>query len=276
MNHVDSIVQAIKQMDGYLHDQLQEKKKQWEHIFIQFQNTKRKSGGTFSIHDHIRAMVYSFLSSGVSWERMESGIDLTTGRILSIDEVFHQYDPEYLLQCRPEELRDQVKHLGCASQYTLKQMTALVGTNIGKLQQLDEQYGGIDVYYHQFVEKDPSFKTLVKSLSSPKSKDKMAQMGVALVCEYLRNVGYDIPKPDRHVRRILGSERLGCSEHKIVPEFDVFDIIAELAEELGKPVAEVDYILWSYCAKGYGEICTAKPKCEQCVVRGICFTGQKN
>ena len=144
---------------------LQAEKKHWEHIFIQFQNTKRKSGGTFSIHDHIRAMVYSFLSAGISWERMESGIDLVTGRILSIDEVFHQYDPEYLLQCRPEELRDQVKHLGYASQYTRKQMTALVGTNIGKLQQLDEQYGGIDVYYHQFVEKDPSFKTLVKSLS---------------------------------------------------------------------------------------------------------------
>ena len=270
MNHVDSIVQAIKQMDGYLHDQLQEKKKQWEHIFIQFQNTKRKSGGTFSIHDHIRAMVYSFLSAGISWERMESGIDLVTGRILSIDEVFHQYDPEYLLQCRPEELRDQVKHLGYASQYTRKQMTALVGTNIGKLQQLDEQYGGIDVYYHQLTDKGPSFKTLVRTLSTPKSKDKMAQMGVALVCEYLRNVGYDIPKPDRHVRRILGSERLGCSEHKIVPEFDIFDIIAELAEELGKPAAEVDYILWSYCAKGYGEICTANPKCEQCVVKGYC------
>ena len=83
--------------------------------------------------------------------------------------------------------------------------------------------------------------------------------------------GDDISKPDRHIRRILGSKYLGCSESEIVPIYEAFDIVAEIAAELGKPVAEVDYILWSYCANGYGEVCTLnKPKCEKCVVKEYC------
>lgn len=96
-------------------------------------------------------------------------------------------------------------------------------------------------------------------------------MGEALTAEYLRNVGYDISKPDRHIRRILGSKYLGCSECEIVPIFEAFDIVAEIAEELNKSVAEVDYILWSYCAKDYGEICTKnKPKCDICAIKCYC------
>ena len=76
-------------------------------------------------------------------------------------------------------------------------------------------------------------------------------MGIPLVCEYLRNVGYDIPKPDRHICRILGSAHLALSDKKEVPPFEAFDIVVKLAELTGKPTAEVDYILWSYCADGY-------------------------
>lgn len=104
----------------------------------------------------------------------------------------------------------------------------------------------------------------------------MSQMGEALVAEYLRNVGYDIAKPDRHTRRILGSEFLGCSDKKIVPIFETLDIIKELADYMKRDVAEIDYILWSYCAKGYGEICTLKkPKCDICVASELCKMNYK-
>lgn len=96
-------------------------------------------------------------------------------------------------------------------------------------------------------------------------------MAEPLTAEYLKNVGYDIAKPDRHIRRILGSTALGCSNHEIVPIFEAFDIVAALAKELNRPAAEVDYILWSYCANGHGEICTVKnPKCAICVANNCC------
>ena len=105
----------------------------------------------------------------------------------------------------------------------------------------------------------------------------MAQLGEALTAEYLKNVGYDIGKPDRHIRRILGSEYLGCSKHQDVPPYEAIDIIADIAKSLNKPAAEMDYILWAYCASDFGEVCTKKnPKCmELCIAKSFCHYKDK-
>ena len=250
--------------------QIQEKKL-WENTYIKHQIDRRNSKDLFSIRDHIRGMVYAMLSSGIAWERVEDSIDVSTGKIKVIDEAFHQYDPDVLLTCSPEELSDRVKHLHCASQSTKKQMSGLIHTNIKKLKQIEKVYGSIDTYYQEFIDKDCSYKTLIRTLSDSNSKDKMVEMGEALNAEYLRNVGYDMAKPDRHTRRILGSRILACSDYETVPLFETLDIAKEIADKLKKPVAEVDYILWSYCSKGYGEVCTViNPKCNICVARQIC------
>ena len=114
-------------------------------------------------------------------------------------------------------------------------------------------------------------KTLVLALSNSDSPLKMKQMGEALTAEYLRNIGFDLAKPDRHIRRILGRKRLGCSDKETVPIYEAIDIVAEIACEMNKSTAEVDYILWSFCANGYGEICTVSaPKCEKCTAGKYC------
>ena len=129
----------------------------------------------------------------------------------------------------------------------------------------------MDAFYQEYVSGDSTLKSLVKALSAENSSYKLVQMAEPLTAEYLKNVGYDIAKPDRHIRRILGSAVLGCSQHEIVPIYETFDIVAALAKELNRPAAEVDYILWSYCANGHGEICTVKnPKCAICVANNCC------
>ena len=217
-------------------------------------------------------MVYSMLSSGAAWERLEKGIDPATGRILAIDKIFCQYEPKALLKSAPGKLYKSVKELHYTSQYTANQIAAIINVNILFFQSLDKQYGSIDNFYQKIIEVDSTLKTLVLVLSYPDSPFKLAQMGEALTAEYLRNVGYDLSKPDRHIRRILGSEILGCSDKKIVPTYDAFDIVAEIAQEMNKPTAEVDYILWAYCANGYGEVCTVNnPKCNKgCCVGKYC------
>lgn len=251
--------------DLFIKDGVLQEKKLWENTHIKHQIDRRTNGERFSVNDHIRAMVYSMLSSGTKWERVEKGIDIKTGRIISIDEIFHKYDIDYLLQCDPDILADEIKNLGCAGQSTRKQMKALVSQNITKLISLEQEYGSIDSYYQKFIDKDTTLKTLVKQLADPESKDKFDEMAEALVAEYLKNVGYDIANPSRHIKRTLGSKILGCSND------EAFDTVAEIAREMNKPVAEVDYILWSYCADGYGEICTSKnPKCDKCVTKKFC------
>lgn len=271
MNDIKTIAAVVVDMDRQLRENLTSPKMLWENTYIKHQQDKRKIDGTFGISDHIKAMVYSMLSSGITWERVESMTDLKTGEITLIDDLFHQYDPDYILSCDPSQLRDSIKDLHLASQYTLKQMTALINDNIPKLKSLEQKYNNIDEYYKKFITEGCNLTCLVRQLSSQDSVDKLSQMGEALIAEYLRNVGYDIAKPDRHIRRILGSKVLDCSEHEIVPIFEAFEIVKGIANELNKPVAEVDYILWMYCAKGYGEVCSLRnPNCANCVAKEYC------
>lgn len=274
---IQTIATAVQRMDEHLRNNLLWKDGQaqldklWENTYIKRQIDRRRAGGEFSTSDHIRAMVYSMLSSGIVWDRVSPHIDKATKQLTPIDGVFFQYDPERLLQCDLEGLTEEIKKLHCASQYTRKQTEALIHTNIPKLVQLEKQYGSVDAFYQKYINEDSTLKSLVKALSCENSDCKLAQMGEALVAEYLKNVGYDIAKPDRHIRRILGSKALGCSTYETVPIFEAFDIVAALAKEMNRPAAEVDYILWSYCANGYGEICTVKnPKCDICVANNCC------
>lgn len=278
MNYaICAAAQAVVLMDNQLRKELLikdgriQEKKLWENTFIKHQIDKRNDGGTFITSDHIRAMVYSMLSSGISWERVENGIDLTTGKIAPIDEIFHEYDTDYLFKCNPDELADKIKVLGCASQSTRKQMTALINNNIPKLIQLEKEYGSVDTYYQKFIDEDSTLKSLVKTLSEPNSKDKLGEMAEALVAEYFKNIGHSIAKPDRHICRILSSDYLACSDKETVPIYEAINIVSAIAKKLNKSAAEVDYILWSYCAKGYGEICTKdNAKCNLCAIRGYC------
>lgn len=277
LRDIKSIAKSVLEMDKQLRQELfikdgkTDEKQLWENTYIKKQIDKRNKGGIFTVSDHIRGMVYSMLTSGASWYRTEPYIDIDTGRITVIDEIFCQYDVDTLLNIDPMTLVDKVKSYKLGTPYIKNQIVALIGTNIGKLQSLEKEYGSVDKFYQKFIDIDPTLKTLIKILSAEGKPYKYVQLDVALNAEYLRNVGYDIAKPDRHICRILGSEFLGCHDHVEVPKYEAFDIVSEIAACLHKPTAEVDYILWSYCASGFGEICIKNnPKCDRCSANLLC------
>jgi hypothetical protein len=72
------------------------------------------------------------------------------------------------------------------------------------------------------------------------------------------------------MRRILGDDRLGYSNSSIASEIEVIKIFDTIAKNTGYLKSYLDIVLWSYCADGYGEICTANPKCDRCVIRDFC------
>ncbi len=277
----ENISHFLEQMDWHLRTELLQKDgkvqeaKLWENTYIKRQIDRRNRGEAFTMQDHIRAMVYAMVSAGFSWDRIVEDTDPDTKCLVSVDRIFYGYDVGKLSGSTPEQLKDALKEIHCATQSTLKQMTALLFVNIPKLLELEKQYGSIDAYYRGLTEADSTLKTLITALSDAESKDKMAEMGIALVCEYLRNIGYDLPKPDRHIRRFLGSGCLALSDKQEIPEMEAFDLVVKMAELSGKPAAETDYILWSYCASGYG-VCTVKsPRCSICVVKEHCGAGER-
>lgn len=253
--------------DGRLQEE-----KLWENTYIKRQIDKRREGKEFTIEDHIRAMVYAMLSAGASWDcRIAGEVDSETGRLVSVDQVFCGYDTEKLLKKTPEQIKDGLNNIGCAPRFLSQQMEALLSVNIPKLLAAEKEHGSIDAHYQTIIEAGGGLKGLVTALSDSESPDKMDGLGIPLACEYLRNIGHDIPKPDTHICRILGSGYLAFSDKPEAPQMEAFDIVVKLAEQAGKSPAETDYILWSYCADGYGEVCVKqKPKCEICAAKEIC------
>ncbi len=269
------LVDMLNNMDHHLRKHLcDDRGKIWEHTFIFRQIEKRRGGGNFTLKDHIRAMVYSMLSGGTAWDRFAAKADPDTKYITPVDKVFHDYDPDTLLACTPEQLQQGLKDIQLLPRFIARQMEALLSVNIPKLKKWAAEYGSVDRYYQQFIDRDKGRVaplSIVQTLANPDSPDKLAQMDIALVCEYLRNVGYDFPKPDTHIRRILGRDILGLSASREVSPTEAIKIVFNLAKASGRLVAETDYILWSYCATGYGEICTAEnPKCDKCVAIRQC------
>ncbi len=277
MENIEQAAKLVLRMDRQLRDELltrngtPQNKKLWENTYIKKQIDKRRCGGTFTLGDHIRGMVYSMLTSGAPWNRIEPHIDGDTGQIRLIDEIFYEYHVDALLSADPVKLSDRVQAYKLGTPYIKKQMKALIEVDIRKLLVLEKEYGSVDNFYKGLADKNDNLKTLVKKLSDAKSPHKFVQLGEALTAEYLKNVGYDVGKPDRHIRRILGCEYLGCSAHKTVPPFEAIDIIAAIAKCINRSAAEVDYILWAYCADGYREICTkSKPQCHRCIAEINC------
>ena len=179
-----------------------------------------------------------------------------------MDELFFQYDEQAILTRESSYFTEGLKQLSCANQCTNRQMKHL-GENIEKLQKIAAEYSSLDAY----VTSAPP-EEIVRDLAA--GPHKLYGIGPALAWEYLRNVGVDGVKPDIHVCRFLGADRMGESEQEQAAPDEAVVIVRKMSEQLHLPMVEIDNILWSYCASHYGEICTATPHCDMCVVRRFC------
>ena len=110
-------------------------------------------------------------------------------------------------------------------------------------------------------------------------------MGVALVCEFLRNVGIDTIKPDRHICRIASNKYLNLlsddlsnqiSRKKELNDNDKIRILIELekyAKSSNVKPHILDAFLWDFCASGSdnARICMKRtPRCNKCVFQDVC------
>ena len=224
----------IRNMDSNLRKNLQteigfiHEEKLWENTYIKHQMERRKNGGDFSVEMHIRGMVYAMFGSKISWKCIKQSFDTKTGIMHPVDDIFHNYNTENLLKCDTDKLADDLKEIGCKGKRVHNLLDALIEYNIPKLLEFEEKYGSIDGHYKEFSDKAPSLRALLKTLSGSKSANKMQKLGASLTAEYLRNIGYDIAKTDRSIRRIIGRKCLGFSSKEIAPISETYDIIAQI------------------------------------------------
>lgn len=217
----------------------------------------RKSGKMFSLEEHIAALIYSQLTNQTKWSRIVPHLE-------EIDTLFFHYNPQEIRKYPGSYFAEGIFALKCGNISTKAQMNSL-HKNIAAMEAIAAEYGSMDA----FVTSAPA-QQIVERLSSGKSKYKMAMLGEALAWEYIRNVGIDGCKPDTHLRRFLGGDRMGVCASPIASVEETIQQVEKLSEETGLPLSSIDNIIWSFCADGYGEICTATPYCEKCVVKANC------
>lgn len=222
----------------------------------------RNNGKCFSFEEHLRGFIYAQLSAMVSWKKIKA-------HQTELDSLFCNFEKDRLKEIVPEILIEKIRELKCYSPYTTKNQMTFLKNNIETFEKIENKYGSLDKFITHC-----SPANIVKLLADSNSTYKLKYAGVALVCEYLRNVGVDIIKPDVHIKRIVGADRLNLiqskSDYRIIEEFK------RLSADIGISQVKMDYLLWNYCSKGYGEICTATPNCKKCVIKNYCNTEKKD
>ena len=213
---------------------------------------QRKEGEEkFNMCDHIRGLLYSQLSNQRPWAGIEKNLD-------KIDKIFMRYNPAKLKAANGEMLACKIKEIKCGNRQIKAQMEHLA-ENIRMLEFINKEEDGLDRYV---VSQDSG--KIAKELSA--GKYKLQQIGFALATEYLRNVGVDTVKPDLHICRIIGSERLNfIADPEPKPEA-AHECLMKLAKKSKHSATYIDNLLWMFAAKDYGEICTKEPKCKKCSV----------
>jgi hypothetical protein len=135
--------------------------------------------------------------------------------------------------------------------------------NISILEKVSEKYGSID----NFITSKP-IEEIAECLSDAKSHYKLKQLGMALTMEYLKNVGLSGMKPDTHLLRICGPERLDIiQETNSKEQLQSFE---RFSKQAGVSTTYLDNLIWIFGANEYGEICSSSPKCHKCVLIELC------
>lgn len=187
-------------------------------------------------------------------QRTWAGIKANSDKIC---EIFFQFDKHIFEYTTTNELLFKIKEIKCGNKNIRRQIEG-IPEMLDTFVAIEKEFGTLD----NFILHDTPIA--VATLLIETKKYKLKGLGSSLVFDYLRNIGIDIAKPDTHLMRLFGSERLGVSTSINATQFEVLEIIESIAKANNVSPALIGTMFWSLCAKGYGNLCGANPKCKLC------------
>lgn len=236
------------------------------------QAIRRINGIKFTIDDYVEALVFSQLSFRRKWKKIDELRD-------DISEIFEGFNFKKvkILAKNSTKLTNDIRSIGAGNFYIKKQMKGLAKN----LVVLEKLYNYIENDYNKDVEIKLLHKytiEYVKKIANSKNGYKLSYVGPALAAEFLKNIGIPVAKPDVHILRILGKNRLGILsiDHESPSNKEKIELLTEFysfVQKITTNAAEVIYydsLFWYLGADGYGEICTKEPRCEICLLSNLC------
>ena len=218
----------------------------------------RAAGREWSDDETFKGLLLAVLSNNTDWSKIE---------LIQADlaELFSGFSLKSYAELPTCEIGDRILpwFLGQkAGSVTLERdLVNLIGT-ARLLSEHSSVHGTAESYFTTLVRRlDGDPKQAALHLGTP-GEYKLPAFGAALAAEALKNLGFDVAKPDRHVKRAVASFGLvpfedwlgrngraapSCSSR--TSYLAVMGAVQDIATAAGKPVVMVDNAIWLLCAK---------------------------
>ena len=218
----------------------------------------RAAGREWNDDETFKGLLLAVLSNNTDWSKIEqiqadlaelfSGFSLKSSAELPACEVDDRFLPWFI---------DRK-----AGSVTLKRdLVNLIGT-ARLLSEHSSAHGTAESYFTSLVRRlDGDPKRAALHLGSS-GEYKLPAFGAALAAEALKNLGFDLAKPDRHVTRAVASfglvpfgdwpgrnGRTAPSVSSRKSYLAVMGAVQDIATAVGRPVVMVDNAIWLLCTK---------------------------
>ncbi len=219
---------------------------------------RSEEGRTWSDDETFEALLMSVLSNNTDWAKIE-------GIQTELSDVFSGFGLEWYAGLSEDDISGRIVpwfQERRAGSMVLKQSLVHLIQTADKLYEYSRPDRPAESYFTSLVQRlDNDPKSAARRLGTPGDEYKLPAFGVPLAAEALKNLGFDVAKPDRHLLRALAA--FGLIEagtwpnrgHRGTPKpsrrlFVDAMAAAEAIAAAGKvPVALVDNAIWLLCAK---------------------------
>jgi len=218
----------------------------------------REAGRAWNDDEVFEGLLLAVLSSNTDWSKIE-------GVQAELADLFSGFSLGSYAERHPSEIAERFipwfRERRAGSVTLKRNLVDLIDTS-RKLLEHRGVHGSAESCFTGLVQKsngDPKLAALHLGLPG---KYKLPAFGVALAAEALKNLGFDVAKPDRHVRRATGSfglvhfERWPGRNGRTAPSLTsrksllaVMTAVEEIATAANTPVVLVDNAIWLLCAK---------------------------
>ena len=216
----------------------------------------REAGRAWRDDEVFEALLKAVLSSNTDWSKVEPVFHLQELR-----ELFCGFSFEAYAALSPTEISSRFvpwfKERRAGSQALRQCLTHLIDA-AKKL----AQYRPTESYFTSLMHRfDDDPKQVALKLGRPGSEYKLPSLGVPLAAQVLKNLGFDVAKPDRHVLRAVGSFGLVHFErwpdrNKNKPPaprrselLRAMTAVEDIAVSAGECVGFVDSAIWLLCSR---------------------------
>ena len=219
--------------------------------------SKRQAGHRWTDEEVFKGLVLSILSNSTDWAKIQA---ITP----DLDVPFDGFNPRSYARLSPRDIEQRLirwfkaRKAGGLTQrqgfVSLIQATRL-------LIERSEPHDSFHSYLNHLLEESNHQPIELARALGTQGVHKLPRCGIALSAEFLRNIGHDAAKPDRHICRAVGSfgwvsyakwpDRSGRkmptpSEYETVRTMRTLE---SLSKEIGEPAALIDGALWLLCAR---------------------------